>query len=388
MSDGPSVRSTPPTPMPRAVLCPYCGAISGGVHRCTNCGGHLDALSRQATQNAMGPWQVRDTQHPHKPGCSYETLCKLCDQGKVTTESVLRGPTTGQFWMLARRVPGIAHRLGVCHSCQAPAKPDEYACRACGALFAGERDRQHLGLGPIRPLPGQESPEMVAARLSVRMPEPPTPMPGAARNGVNAALDCTRAAGGASAGSERLRSVERRVVVLRSQLVGSLCANIVLVAAMVVAVTLLATRPGDAPRAVGRSDVRDPLFLGAGAAPRLEIGESPNEGESDGLDFGGRGAGQAEEEMPPVPGTVTPIPSREFTPPVVPDRDLDITLMNWTDAEAWVRSQVDEQDAGSIRRGLAMLADYEAANGLPAAGAELRRAWEFRLEQLRLQALP
>lgn len=386
MSDGPSVRNTPPTPMPRAVLCPYCGEVSGGVHRCTNCGGHLDPLSRQATQNAMGPWQVRDAQQPHKPGCSYETLCKLCDQGKVTTESVLRGPTTGQFWMLARRVPGIAHRLGVCHSCQAPARPDEYACRACGALFAGERDRQHLGLGPIRPLPGQESPEMVAARLSVKMPEPPMPVPGAARNGASAGINGTRAAGSASAESDRLRTVEKRVVVLRSRLMGSLSANIVLAAAMVVAVTLLATRQGGALKTTNEPSARDPLYLGPGATPGFGVEGLLDQSGGAGLDFGGPGDGEADEEILPPSEPAAPV--EEVAPPVVPDRALDITLMNWPDAETWARSQVDEQDAGSIRRGLAMLAEYESANGLPEAGVALRRAWEFRLEQLRLQGLP
>ncbi|KAA0212776.1 MAG: hypothetical protein DYG94_13850 [Leptolyngbya sp. PLA3] len=373
--------------MPRAVLCPYCGTVSGAVLRCTGCGGHLDALSRQATQNAMGPWYVRDEQQPHKPGCSYETLCKLCEQGKVTSQSVLRGPTTGQFWMLARRVPGIAHRLGMCHSCQAPAKPDEYACRACGALFTGERDRQHLGLGPIRPLPGQESPEMVAARLSVKMPEPPVPVPGAARNGANAGVNGTPTPVAAGAESERLRRVEKRVVGLRSQLVGSLCANIVLAAAMVVAVTLLATRPNDAPIAMHEPPVRDPLYVGPGTLPDDTVDTLPDQSGTDDLE-----PAESEEVAPVTDAVPTPDPGKadplQDATPAAPDRELDITLMSWTDAEAWLRSQIDESDATSIRRGLGMLSDYETANGLPEEGVQLRRAWEFRLEQLRLQGLP
>lgn len=374
--------------MPRAVLCPYCGVVSGTVHRCTGCGGHLDALSRQATQNAMGPWYVRDEQQPHRPGCSYDTLSKLCEQGKVTTESVVRGPGTGQFWMLARRVPGIAHRLGVCHSCQAPAKPDEYACRACGALFAGERDRQHLGLGPIRPLPGQESPEMVAARLSVKMP--PIPTPGVGRNGANVVVNGSRpgagaGAAGAGADGERLRKVEKRVVALRSRLVGSLCANIVLAAAMVVAVTLLATRPTETPSLTTGPAVRDPLYVGPGATLVDPMDEVIDESSGD-VEPGAPGVVD-DEDAPPMEEPSEPLPIEDVTPPA-PDRGLDITLMSWTDAEAWVRAQVDESDAESVRRGLAMLTEYEAANGLPEAGDELRRAWEFRLEQLRLQGLP
>lgn len=335
----------------------------------------------------MGPWYVRDDQQPHKPGCSYDTLCKLCEQGKVTTESVLRGPTTGQFWMLARRVPGIAHRLGVCHSCQAPAKADEYACRGCGALFAGERDRQHLGLGPIRPLPGQESPEMVAARLSVKMPEPPIPVPGAARNGPNVGVNGARAAALPSAESERLRKVEKRVVTLRSRLVGSLCANIVLAAATVVAVTLVVMRQGGTVEVDSGTQLRDPLYVGPGARMVDRADELFGASGDDELDSSETGEVQPDGFIPPAgEGSETAPPADGR--PVVPDRDLDITLMSWTDAEAWLRSQVDESDSESIRRGLVMLSDFESANGLPEAGAQLRRAWEFRLEQLRLRGLP
>lgn len=369
--------------MPRAVLCPYCGVVSGTVHRCTGCGGHLDALSRQATQNAMGPWYVRDEQQPHKPGCSYDTLSRLCEQGKVTSETVLRGPSTGQFWMLARRVPGIAHRLGVCHSCQAPAKADEYACRACGALFAGERDRQHLGLGPIRPLPGQESPEMVAARLSVKMP--PIPTPGAARNGTNLSVNGAGPGAVGGADGDRLRKVEKRVVALRSRLVGSLCANIVLAAAMVVAVTLLATRQTETPSLTSETGASDSLYVGPGPTLVDPLDDLLDESGGE-VGFGGP-AELDDEDAAPMDAPGEPLQDEPVTPPT-PDRDLDITLMSWTDAEAWVRAQVDENDAESVRRGLTMLSEYESANGLPSAGMELRRAWEFRLEQLRLQGLP
>jgi hypothetical protein len=152
-----------PTPQPRAVVCPYCGVVSGGASRCTACGGRFDPLSRQATQNAMGPWYVRDERNPTLPGCSYETLVARVQQGKVNASSVVRGPTTRQFWMLAKRVPGVSHLLGLCHACQASVEPEQYSCMSCGAVFEVDRDRQHLGVGPARLLPGQGSPERVAA---------------------------------------------------------------------------------------------------------------------------------------------------------------------------------------------------------------------------------
>ncbi|GAB4385383.1 MAG: hypothetical protein Kow0022_11060 [Phycisphaerales bacterium] len=381
MTEGPVVSNPSPTPMPRALLCPYCGAITADVHKCTACGGHLDALSRQATQNAMGPWYLRDEQRPHHPGCSYETLCRLIEQGRVTPETVIRGPTTGQFWMLARRVPGIAHRLGVCHSCQAPAKPDDYACRSCGAVFQGERDRQHLGLGPIRPLPGQQSPQMVAARLSVTMPAIPTPMPGVGKRSAARNVAGNPATNNSVRGEvERLRRLEKRIVVLRNRLIGSLSANIVLACALLVAVTLLAIRQGDEQAASARPPLRDPIIVGPSMEQAAEQAIEPQPDVN---------ANPEAEQLPegPAPGAEE-MPGQIGMEPGESQRELDITLMSWPDAEAYLRARVDIHDAQSLIDGLAMLKAYEDVVGLPESGQQLRSAWEFRLEQLKLQGMP
>ena len=100
-----------PTVIPgsRGILCPYCGTISASdPRRCDRCGGFFDPLSRQATQNAMGPWSIRDTANPFRPGCSFETVRDLIKRGKVTRETILRGPSTRQYWNFAARTPGIA----------------------------------------------------------------------------------------------------------------------------------------------------------------------------------------------------------------------------------------------------------------------------------------
>lgn len=157
-----AVAGDPPSPMPRAVLCPYCGSVTGSNARCTACGGRFDPLSRQATQNHMGPWCVRDERSPHRPGCTYETLCRLIDSGLVGLDTVLRGPSTRQFWTLARHTPGVAHRLGVCHNCRTVVGRGAFQCPACHASFSVDRDRQHLGVGQSRPLPGHGTPEVLA----------------------------------------------------------------------------------------------------------------------------------------------------------------------------------------------------------------------------------
>lgn len=150
----------------KILICPYCGVTLHPAERCRGCGGLFEPLSRQATHNAMGPWFVRDPGRPFQPGCSYETLVKLVERGQVTRLTVLRGPTTRQFWTVARRVPGIAHLLGYCHQCAASVDRDQHACHACAAPFGAYLDRNYLGLPEIRPLPWE-------ARLDDEAPATP-----------------------------------------------------------------------------------------------------------------------------------------------------------------------------------------------------------------------
>ncbi len=151
-----------PSPQLRSLICPFCGSITPDTGRCKVCSARFDPLSRQATQNQMGPWCIRDEGSPFRPGCTYETLRRFIEQDVVGLDSVLRGPTTRQFWTLARHTPSIAHLLGVCHNCQCEVDRSSFQCPSCQASFAPERDRQHMGLGLSRPLPGQGNPEVLA----------------------------------------------------------------------------------------------------------------------------------------------------------------------------------------------------------------------------------
>ncbi len=146
------------------VLCPYCASVSADIRRCNACGGHFDPLSRQATQNDMGPWFLFDKDHPTRPGCSYEKIRELALTGKIRPGTIIRGPTTKQFWSFASRAPSIANLVGYCHNCQGRAGADDYSCKSCGSVFSPETDRQHLGLAPVRLLPGRDSPAVIAAR--------------------------------------------------------------------------------------------------------------------------------------------------------------------------------------------------------------------------------
>ncbi|RMH27560.1 MAG: hypothetical protein D6693_05110 [Planctomycetota bacterium] len=215
---------TDPALEPRAVLCPYCGGPAGGG-RCRSCGGLFDPLSIQATQNSMGPWFVRDAAQPFRPGCSYETLARLISRGRVTGESVIRGPTTRQFWSFARNVRGVSHLVGECYACHGSAAPEEYMCRSCGAVFEPVRDRQYFGAGAVRLLPGQAPPEVVVR--SVRGASAPASAGPAAP--VKPATDEARALRNALNRAKRQMERSRRLMTV------SVAVNVVLLAAVLAA---------------------------------------------------------------------------------------------------------------------------------------------------------
>lgn len=143
----------------KVVICPYCGETQPAAERCRACGGLFEPLSRQATHNAMGPWFLRDPGKPFHPGCSYETVVKMVDRGQITKYSIVRGPTTRQFWTVAKHVPGVAHLLGYCHNCDTPVKPSDHGCHACGVPFGAYLDRNYMGLPEVRPLPWEADAE-------------------------------------------------------------------------------------------------------------------------------------------------------------------------------------------------------------------------------------
>ena len=143
----------PACPPSATKVCPYCGHRAGASHEeCPECRGLFEPLSRIATQNAMGPWQIRDEANPFRPGCSLDTLRAMIRRGKLTRETVLRGPTTNQFWTRAAEIQGVAHLLGACHACAGKATPSEHFCRTCGASFVAQNDRNWMGLDAVRPL--------------------------------------------------------------------------------------------------------------------------------------------------------------------------------------------------------------------------------------------
>lgn len=133
----------------RILLCPYCGERQPPVQECRACGGCLDEWSLKATQNDMGCWFVRDSRRPHFVGFSHEAIVGAIRAGEIGMNAIVRGPTTRQFWTIARRVPGLAHFFGRCYACQAPVSDASPRCTQCGGEPPAVFDRNQFGLGPI-----------------------------------------------------------------------------------------------------------------------------------------------------------------------------------------------------------------------------------------------
>jgi len=131
----------------------------------------------------MGPWQVRNERNPFAPGCSYTKLREMIARGKIHRETVIRGPSTRQFWTLACNAPGVAVLMGECHACHSRVDPDDYMCKRCGTVLTYQADRQHLGLAPVKLLPWEASPAEVASsglNLAEQRPTSPGVAPGEA----------------------------------------------------------------------------------------------------------------------------------------------------------------------------------------------------------------
>ncbi len=346
--------STAPPPshgLSRQVLCPYCGEISQDGTRCDHCRGLFEPLSRQASQNTMGPWFVRDPGHAFFPGCSFETLTIFIKRGRITPATVLRGPTTRQFWMFARRVPTVANLLGICHSCQAAVKPEDAECPYCHADFRPDTDRQHLGLADVRLLPGQATPEMIAASTfgTIR----PT-VPTVARPESPPAI--TRQTG--PAGSQ-----------------GMLVALVILAVAcagLLAAVTYLILAPSFAPPQGGSPPSQTPSPASGPSQPMpveaVPIDEPSAEPSPE----------PPEEHGEVLPAVETPAEDPADNPPPAEPPRGSIQLPRYA-------ALIEDSDVALVRHGLDLLRASADADLDPVARADLERVGGLRLELLGLR---
>jgi hypothetical protein len=326
-----------PSPAGTNYVCPYCGGRTSAGPRCDVCRGLLDALSRQATQNSMGPWFVRDEAQPFRPGCSFETLIALVRRGKIALDTIIRGPSTMQFWAPARRVPGVAHHLGICFNCAEEIEPTDHECRFCGADFHADPDRQHLGLAPMLLIPGQASPDQIAAstmrrpvaeptqRTTVlkavpRAPERPAAEPAQAAElapdsgRIGPGVDGSARARSTNVYAQRTTHLNRTITRLKLAATLGAILGVFCVAALVVIVAdrRLSLNLGVADAILGAADSPPVQIVPPGPAPSI-----PSPRQSSDTEVGDPVRPAPAEPQPSVDPTLP-----AATPPAAPDDDM------------------------------------------------------------------
>lgn len=139
----------------RILVCPVCGETQQETSECNSCKSSLDTDGLLHAEGSIGPWSIRNPDSPFLPGMTYDHLAELARRGEVELHTILRGPTTRQLWKVARRVPGIAHILGRCHSCGEHVEAQDRSCKACNTPFHTYRDRNNFGVDLAVPPEGK-----------------------------------------------------------------------------------------------------------------------------------------------------------------------------------------------------------------------------------------
>ncbi len=116
-------------------VCPFCGTQrETDLGACTQCSLEDTPTTRTATRGKLGPWYVLQSRNPSAPGMNFATLMTLVQKGRVTARSVLRGPTTGQFWRHAAKVKGVSREFMLCWNCGSDIAKNARACPSCKRL--------------------------------------------------------------------------------------------------------------------------------------------------------------------------------------------------------------------------------------------------------------
>jgi hypothetical protein len=186
-------------------VCPFCGTILEKQEGpCPRCALDDTPQTRQSTRSRLGPWYVLQTRNPYAPGMKFSTLLALIRRGQVTAKTVIRGPTSSQFWRFAGRVRGISREFGLCWSCGGSVQPVPGNCPHCGkgqdlpanpdTLLEGEAPAKtlYVEISPKAGITaGSALPEATAAPefpgFEIRGPKPGIPSP-AATMAINAGL--------------------------------------------------------------------------------------------------------------------------------------------------------------------------------------------------------
>lgn len=80
------------------------------------------------------------------PGFNEAILRQQVATGRINANTILRGPTTNQFWMNAADTPGVSRLMGTCHTCHEAVQPTDTVCAFCNADMSLPEDVDSLGL--------------------------------------------------------------------------------------------------------------------------------------------------------------------------------------------------------------------------------------------------
>jgi hypothetical protein len=138
-TDAPHSSVSPAQQIRRALrgkhVCPFCGTQrDSDVGPCMHCSLEDTPTTRSATRSKLGPWYVLQSRNPSAPGMNFATLMVLVQKGRVTARSVVRGPTTGQFWRHAAKIKGLSREFGLCWNCGGDVTKNARACASCKRL--------------------------------------------------------------------------------------------------------------------------------------------------------------------------------------------------------------------------------------------------------------
>lgn len=341
----------------------------------------------------MGPWSIRDQVNPFHPGCSYDTLRRLVARGRVRPDTVIRGPTTRQFWSFARNTPGVAHLLGACHACHEAVDPSAHRCPSCNASFIVPNDRQQLGLAPIQMLPGDADPSAVAdAAFGPATPAaPPTAAAnGPMRHGPTPQLSSAQPVPtGPVAGPEQAsRVMPARPVRKRSK--GPMVAVIASVACAVIVLAAVVSMNRAAPgSSVAAADESDPDLVATETSPATRDADAevvPLVTDEAAESVGLPGDADNAEAL----AVIEPNPNQALDDNEL-DASLDVSPSNAPGSPTPATSGTQPQSAASgpeaTTIGRMTLSELEAARAawVSAGRDDLVRAADRRAEQLRLR---
>jgi hypothetical protein len=153
-------------------VCPFCGTLNeSAVTPCVKCTLMNTPQTRRVTRGRIGPWYVLQSRNPAAPGMKFDVLVGFIRKGQVTARSIVRGPTTHQFWRYAAHVRGVSREFGLCYACGSDIHTESHLCLHCGKIQEPPAEPDVLlevslpdGNGRARPV-GAGVPEIVDAEV-------------------------------------------------------------------------------------------------------------------------------------------------------------------------------------------------------------------------------